>query len=529
MIDYKSKRNWTKLIEDEDDNDVKFTMEFVDIMNRKEASNLKESVFLQDYKQRNYGLQPIVRAIIADKNPIDRLQPLVFDHRLTKLKNSRELTALSKQHAWFVFRYLFKSDSYDDCMEAFFVKQKDSMDLYSFNSIMLAMLHSDDRVGFYLQEKFISELDFSKAETLLMIAHCRKIDLNSLLATSKAKFHHEFTEDISLSSAEFESLYPLLFIDGLSDSYKDPMLHASLPLIKADPTKALQLFRFLEMEDDLKESLIKSMQENLDESLSIALAATRTELSQNMIADLFHLYNYNNNLVNPFLASLHESTLKNEEIVIFLMEAFENVDNEEQRQYIFEQIAVRNTVEDLTSYIEGSLENASWTIRRVFIRYIGSHPSISFRKIWQRLLKDEDRDVRAAAGQAGPALLKIIYPDKNIYCFTRTENDEDEMLKENMELIRSEVQQPDLYKDYLSVKFVMQEINVSTDKKKSALPPGPGLTNKEIQDLLLHLAVDFVEESTERVVLRVQETESSEVLNWLLEKGSYTFCTVDKV
>jgi hypothetical protein len=158
-----------------------------------------------------------------------------------------------------------------------------------------------------------------------------------------------------------------------------------------------------------------------------------------------------------------------------------------------------------------------WQDRQEAARIMSRTP-LSYVSDLFRLFLDTDSDVANAAEVGVAEILEGKGLGEKLLIFSDQNDEIDDIVSGHGD----RVQNPDAYKEHVGKKFILSVVDpCGLDRVKPAT-----WTVDDVNDIILHLQLDFVDEKSETAVCQVVEVETGEVFNWLLEKQRALFYTL---
>lgn len=552
LITYRSSGNWVKRcgawlalvmgdepidlekeLDDESDSVVQYAIKLAHHFRQTKPLRIDEKNLYRLYGTVSYGLRPITAALVAGSDRDDLLPAVRRDYlRSTAVTTIQPSVYTEDDESILLEIFREELNTWVDFPHTMYF----NIPLRTFNGMIESVLNPDRKFGFFLAEMFLSNGRLRDSGTLFVLMALRDDVPMSTTRRAKELLHVVPDSDLKLTKEEFTILCPYVFLDTGDSDYKSRIVDAATSLLRTDPRMALHILRFVSLSQKNNSKLLELIVESDEEPLACDIARiNRGELPQYADVSTLGLYGTNSTMEIARLHEVQSSDLSADRKFSELLHCL-NIENENREisneevyhQMVLEEAQHHLSNEELALVLKKGLKRWSWHVRRSTAAFILHNPRDTYLPFAFDLLQDDDRDVAKVASDACNSLVTKLLPEYELLRFVDSEWNDDEKLSAGIESIRKLVHSSNTYETYMDTQFMVVPFDKEQFVQSNAVPPQ--VVSRQIAiDLLLHLSIDFVDEATKRVVARVVEGETGEIVNWLLEQGYCTFFSLHRV
>ena len=512
----KTDRDYSSLYMTEIDNEIKYAIKLNMLLKKKSISTIEERAFLKQYNETEYNLPRLTRCLLSGYSRLDLFKDIATDFLMEN----------TSDHLYFDDQLNGRSERLNELLtskyENIFAYNFDFYSKFSANIMLFYLQQNSTPFHFGLENKFYDELDYSTAESLLLYTTIHNISFRSNLVQTKEKLHLISTNNLRLTTSEFESFYPLLFKGNLSEQYKKIIIKSSRASIETNPEKAFQLYRYADLEDDMKTLILPMNSSISSDPLSFELKNLSESKGVNAnLKSIIQSHGASERFIPTVLNKFGDGQLYGTIAVDILIQCLYKTED---------KITIRNILENLSGLvspanfsdflIQNCLSDCDRETRIAVAEFIMSHPSQQYFPLVFVLLKDDGLKVRSAAFETLKFILQELNLQEQVITLNNSAGNTEELFIVAQEQITNESE----YESFIGKQYVIDLYD--EQKLKSDLR---NVVPQSIwQNIWLHLSIDFIDKNKNRVVGHIDENETGEILNWLLEQGDYLFYTVSK-
>lgn len=510
----KNSVNFDAHLSTEEDEEVRLAIRVAKALQGANATAQEEDAITAELGSVGFGLPTIIRHMIAGVPDRHGFFALRFDHRIASDPYFLRDNPTFDYFPWIITQNIIKFWG-KNSVHALFCDTYRDHTTHFFNTMILAAHHSYDQFGHYLSEIFLRERNILEAEWELALCTLREDVSPSAEYNAKALLHRVSSTEIDISEEQFFALFPyVLTSPGGPQSYDRLIIGASITHLANHPEMVGQMLRLRNFEDSDRRALIEIC---VHRRPALSNDASGARVDPLTLDDLF------GPSPSTGLAQITTATNRDGSLQRIIQNYLQYFEDSVQVKSVMRAFVRMYGPASVTSDIVSSLWNIGWRYRREILTFFHEEPDLAYLPIAYGALNDRDADVSNAAVRSVQSILASNYSHKNIFHIAFNEDTTGEKkYAEYISRMPSDIRNSSAHISRNGDTFVV--IPVTMENLYSL--PDNTLSVRQIQDLILHLAIVFVDNQTGHLVVRVQKESSMEFLFWIGQDSRNMFFVV---